>query len=66
VVCLNTMGQDIKYTEDQKMFVLRTVQKFRDRWEQLEKENLESDVNKKIERSEYDKSYMANFKEFDQ
>jgi len=40
VVCLNTMGKDVKYSENQRLFALRTVQKFRDRWEELEKENL--------------------------
>jgi len=48
------------------MFALRTVQAFRDRWEEVEKENLESDVYQKIDRSEYDKSYLANFRELDQ
>lgn len=50
VVCLNTMGKDRKYSEDQKLYALRTVQMFRDRWEKLEKENLESDVLGKLNR----------------
>lgn len=66
VVCLNTMGRDLKYSEEQKMFALRTVQKFRDRWEGLEKENLQRDVNAKIDRSDMDKSYLANFRDIDQ
>lgn len=54
VVCLNTMGKDTKYSEEQKLFALRTVQKFRDRWEILERENLERDVTEKIDRSDVD------------
>ena len=59
------MGQDIKYTEDQKLFALRTVQKFRDRWEVLERENLERDVQEKIDRAEVDQAYIANYRELD-
>ena len=55
VVCLNTLGQDRKYTEEQKLAALRTVQAFRDRWEAVESENLENDVRKKLERAEYEK-----------
>lgn len=36
VVCLNTMGQDRKYSESEKLFALRCVQAFRDRWEILD------------------------------
>ena len=60
------MGRDRTYAEEQRLFALRTVQKFRDRWEELEKENLQRDVNSKIERTDQDKHYLANFRELDQ
>jgi len=50
VVCLNTMGQDRCYSEQEKLDVLKSIQEFRDRWEALEKENLEADVRAKLER----------------
>lgn len=55
------MGKDRKFDEAQKLTALRTVQMFRDRWEALEKENLESDVLKKLERQEYDKVYKEHY-----
>jgi hypothetical protein len=33
VVCLNTMGQDRPYTEEEFKFALRTVRDYRDKWE---------------------------------
>lgn len=60
VVCCNTMGQDRVYTEKEKVFALRAVQEFRDRWEALEKENLKSDVAAKVERAEVDKVYKES------
>lgn len=60
------MGQDRKYTELERLFALRTVRAYRDRWEQLEKENLESDVEKKIERIDGDKYYKENHEIIDQ
>lgn len=47
------MGQDRILSEEQKLSALRIVQEYRDRWEALEKENLESDVFAKLERAEY-------------
>jgi hypothetical protein len=35
------MGQDREFTEEEKKFALRTVRDFRDRWEQVEKDNLQ-------------------------
>ena len=57
VVCLNTMGQDRKYTEQEQLAALRCVQEYRDRWEVLEKENLESDVRAKLHRAESLQTY---------
>lgn len=41
------------------------MQKFRDRWEVLERENLERDVTDKIDRAEVDQAYLANYREID-
>jgi len=35
------MGQDREYSEDEIKMALRTCRDYRDRWEQVEKENLE-------------------------
>ena len=59
------MGQDRKYTEEQRLFALRTVKHFRDKWEAVEKENLEHDVNGKLEREEPDKYYLEHHQEQD-
>ena len=60
------MGKDRKYSEEQKLFALRCVQMYRDRWEALEKENLESDVLAKLGRQEYDKVYKEHYEAQDQ
>jgi len=52
------MGQDRPFTEREKVFALRSIQSFRDRWDLLEKENLERDVQSFIERHEKDKIYQ--------
>ena len=65
VVCLDTMGQDRRYSEEEKLQALRTVQSFRDRWEVVEKTNLEGDVRKKLERAEYDKAYKETYEALD-
>lgn len=63
---MNTMGQDRKYTEREKVFALRAVQQFRDRWEALEKENLTNDVMAKMSRSEMDRIYKETHENLDQ
>ena len=45
---------------------MRTVQRFRDRWETLEKENLKADVEAKIQRAEFDKTYKEHYETLDQ
>ena len=55
------MGQDRCYSEEEKLEVLRTIQAYRDRWEALEHENLESDVKAKLDRQDYDKMYKEHY-----
>jgi len=59
------MGQDQKYSGENKLLALRCVQKFRDRWEVVEKENLEADVRRKLDRAEYDKYYKEAYEQLD-
>jgi cell division FtsZ-interacting protein ZapD len=54
------------FTEEEKLYALRTVQRFRDRWEALEQENLQSDISKKLERAEYDRVYKEHYEALDQ
>jgi len=37
VVCLDTLGQDREFTDDQRRFVLETIKKFRAMWEEKER-----------------------------
>lgn len=43
VVCLDTMGQDRKFTDEQKRFALQTVNRYIACWEAEEKAALEAD-----------------------
>jgi len=42
------MGQDRPFSDDQKRFVLRAVQAFKNNWERAEKASLVQDRDKKI------------------
>lgn len=66
VACLNTMGQDRKFTEEERLFALRTVQSYRDRWEKSEQTNLKSDIEAKIERMVALKDYKEHHEAQDQ
>jgi hypothetical protein len=66
VSCLNSMGQDRKFTEQEKLFALRTVQKYRDRWEQAERENLKADIARKVATMEDDRQYKETYDALDQ
>lgn len=54
---MNTLGQDREFTEDEKLFALRTVQFYRDTWEKLEEKNLASDIRIKIQATAEDRHY---------
>lgn len=59
------MGQDREYTEEEIKFALRTVRDYRDRWEKVEQENLESDIQLRIKSLAFDKEYKENFELLD-
>lgn len=57
IICLNTLGQDRQFTQEEINFALNTVQVFADTWEKLEQKNLEHDVQLKLKYSEFDRIY---------
>jgi len=59
------MGQDRKFTETEKLFALRTVQRYRDRWEASERENLKADIERKVNSMEDDRQYKDSFETID-
>lgn len=58
VVCLDTLGQDRQFTEEQRKFVLETCKKFAAVWERREAENLTQDRNLRLQMVELDKEYV--------
>jgi hypothetical protein len=65
VVCLNSLGQDREFTEEEKRLALRTVRDYRDRWEQVEKENLQADIVRRVKCIAFDKDYRENYEQID-
>ena len=57
MVCLDTLGQDREFTEEQRRFALETVQRFAKIWEGREIENLSKDRNLRLQMIEIDKEY---------
>lgn len=57
VVCLNTLGQDRNFSDDERKAALRTVQQYRDIWEQNEKDNLKADIESRLFQLDLDKRY---------
>lgn len=55
------MGQDRKFSDEEKLFALRTVQRYRDRWEQAERENLKADIARRAAQIEDDRQYKESF-----
>ena len=49
VVCLDTMGQDREFTEDEKRFALNTVKQYIEIWEQEERNALSADRDRRVE-----------------
>jgi len=44
---------------------LRTVRDYRDRWEQVEKDNLQKDILRRIKNINFDKDYRENYEPLD-
>lgn len=66
VVCLNSMGQDREFTEEELKFALNTVQHFKECWEKSERKNLRSDIQWKLDANEWDRDYKEYFAEQDE
>ena len=59
------MGQDREYTGEEIQLALRTVRDYRDRWAQVEKDNLEADINQRLRAMNYDREYKEHFEYMD-
>lgn len=57
VVCLNTLGQDREFTEEEMKFAQRTIRDFGAQWEKIEHNNLEQDIFMRIASIEHDADY---------
>ena len=57
VVCLNTLGQDRQFTEEEIKFALDTTKYYRDEWQNIEQKNLRMDINRKLNNMEAEKLY---------
>lgn len=51
------MGQDRQFTTDEVKFALSTIKHFKATWEEIERKNLEIDVNWKIASEDFDENY---------
>ena len=51
VVCLDTMGQDREFTDDEKRFALNTVKEYIQIWEQEERDALTADRDRRVEQT---------------
>lgn len=49
VLCLDTLGQDRKFSDDEKRFSLETVQAYKEAWEAQEIASLTADRDRKLE-----------------
>ena len=60
IVCLDTLGQDRQFTDEQKRFALETVKNFAAIWQRREQENLTKDRNLRLQMADQDKDYNEN------
>lgn len=58
VICLDTMGQDREFTEEQKEFVFDAVQNYSDTWTLAEKTQLREDLKMRLDIHSHDKDYF--------
>ena len=64
-LCLNTMGQDREFTDEERLYALACVKNYRARWEQVEREQLRRDVEYKISTIKSDRDYKEYFEQKD-
>jgi len=58
VVCLDSLGQDREFTEDQKKFVIDTIKQYKEVWQQHERDLLTEDRKLKEEEQEKDAEFL--------
>ena len=58
VVCLDTLGQDREFTDDQRRFILETIKKFISLWEEKERRFLTRDRDLRLQAIEDEKDYI--------
>ena len=58
VVCLDTLGQDREFTDDQRRFVLETIKNFRAIWEEKERQNLTHDRDHRLGELDFEKEWI--------
>lgn len=58
VVCLDTLGQDREFTDDQRRFVLETIKNFRGIWEEKERQNLTHDRDHRLGELDFEREWI--------
>ena len=61
VVCLDTLGQDRAFTEEEQKSALRIVRDYAQKWREIEESNLKGDIQKRLD----DHQEEAEFKDPD-
>jgi hypothetical protein len=59
VICIDTLGQDRELTDDQKRFVLKSAQDFKDTWEKFENDKIVTDRDQRISIGLTDKDWLV-------
>lgn len=62
-ICLDTAGQDRKFSDEHRKFALNAVKTFREKWEQCQKDNLKRDIRQKVQMTEDEKDYKNSEEE---
>jgi len=57
VVCLNTLGQDRTFSQEQVQFALDMVKNYTSEWQRIENDNLRSDIERKLSDMDMEKNY---------
>ena len=65
VVCLNTLGQDREFTEEEIRFALDTTKLYRDEWERIEEKNLRKDIDRKLDNMDAERIYKDTHEAMD-
>jgi hypothetical protein len=61
-VCLDTMGQDRQFTEEETNIALDAVARFAKNWQEQEARNLSKDINRRVEKAQEDQIFYDRAK----